>query len=110
MTDLAVADSVVRALREETSLWGARGVETGAFLLRANDSPVCCVALAAAAGIVRGPDRLLISGRAVAELFYWADDQGLKIAAQIHSHRRGAFLYTEWIHLCPLSFSLCFLC
>lgn len=92
MNDLEVADSVVRTLLEETAIWGARGVETGAFLLRDQDSPACCVALAAATGVVRHPDLFTISGRAIAELFSWADDHRMRIAAQVHSHRRGALL------------------
>jgi hypothetical protein len=92
MNDLEVADSSVLALLEETSIWGARGVETGAFLLRDRDAPACCIALAATVGVVRRPDLFTVSGRAIAGLFSWADDNRMRIAAQVHSHRRGALL------------------
>lgn len=92
MTNLTLTEGAVRALLDETRSWGSRGVETGGFLLRAGDGPARCVALAAASGISRRHDYFMVSGRAIAQLFRWAEDQELAVVAQVHSHRCDAFL------------------
>lgn len=73
--------------------YGRLDVETGCFLLApTGSSTVSTVALAGVRGIVRRPDHLAISRRAISQLFRYATANDLTIVAQLHSHRKGAFL------------------
>jgi hypothetical protein len=74
--------------------YGRLGVETGGFLLAAAVDPaaVTMVALAGAKGIVRGPDRFVVSGLAVDILSEWAEQDDLRIVAGVHSHAGAARL------------------
>jgi hypothetical protein len=88
----------VTALISEAMTFGARGLETGGFLLaprtaRAGlDPAITAVALAGDAGIARDRDLFQVSGHALDRIFNFADDHGLWIPAMLHSHRVGAFL------------------
>jgi hypothetical protein len=88
----------VTALIGEATAFGARGLETGGFLLALRaGSPdatpvVTAVALAGDAGIMRDCDLFQVSERALDRIFTFANDRGLWIPALLHSHRAGAFL------------------
>jgi hypothetical protein len=88
----------VAALIGEAIAFGARGLETGGFLLASRADPdggypaVTAVALAGDAGITRHRDVFQVSERALDRVFTFADDRGLWIPALLHSHRTGAFL------------------
>ena len=86
------------ALAAEAAAFGARGLETGGFLLTSRAAPddgypsVTAIALAGDAGIDRHRDMFQVSERALARLFTFADGHGLWIPAMLHSHRDAAFL------------------
>ncbi len=60
------------------------------MLLGRAGQAVDIVALLGDDGIKRRPDRLVISGLALAILFDWADDHDLRVLAQVHSHGMSA--------------------
>jgi hypothetical protein len=86
----------VNALISDATTFGARGLETGGFLLAPRTDPVgpnpavTAVAVAGGAGIERDRDRFQVSERALDRIFTFADDRGLWIPAMLHSHRSGA--------------------
>jgi hypothetical protein len=88
----------VAALIGEATTFGARGLETGGFLLAPRTATVganpavAAVALAGDTGISRGRDMFQVSGHALDRIFTFADDHGLWIPALLHSHRAGALL------------------
>lgn len=88
----------VAALADAAAVFGARGLETGGFLLAPRADPddgypaVTAVALAGDAGITRDRDMFQVSERALARIFTFADDHGLWIPAMVHSHRAAAFV------------------
>lgn len=94
MTDLTITRDTVTRLSEHIYLHGARNVETGGFLLSEARQPdnLCGLALAGRVGIRRAPDLFEVSGSAIERLFSWAAENDLRIRAQAHSHREGAFL------------------
>ena len=87
-----MTDGVQHALLDDVRTWGARGAETGGFLLAAPNQAISILALAGTAGIMRRKDVFGVSPRALARLFSWAGDRGLHVAALAHSHRGPAFL------------------
>jgi hypothetical protein len=89
---LDITSDVRAALLIEVRQWGARGVETGGFLLASPNGPISIVALAGRKGIVRRRGLFVASSRALTHLFSWAADRELHIAAQAHSHGGRAFL------------------
>lgn len=84
----------VTALTDEVGRYGASRVETGGFLLApaGADSPISVLALAGVTGIIRRRGLFVVSGLALDRLFTWADQHGLRIRAQFHSHVGPAFL------------------
>jgi len=68
--------------------------ETGGFLLARAEDPdrLTCLALAADLGITRKRELFIVSGGALERLFTWATESEMRVRAQYHSHRRGAFL------------------
>jgi hypothetical protein len=83
---LGVVDAVV----DETRTYGDRNLETGGFLTAAtNSDDITGAAVAGTRGIVRRADLFQISERALARLFSYADDKGLWMPVQFHSHRFG---------------------
>ncbi len=86
----AVPEAVTLHVKEH----GVRGVETGAFLLASGGAAddISLVAFAGEEGIIRGPEVFRVSGRAVGRLFGWADENGMRVRALVHSHKRRAFL------------------
>lgn len=100
MSRLLITRHLVDALVAEIGAWGERNVETGGFLLAAEDHPdrANVLALAGEAGIVRHRDLLTISRSAIERLFTWAGDAEMRIRAQVHSHARVAFLSRTDLH------------
>lgn len=83
----------VDATADEVGTYGKRDVETGGFLLASPDKPeISVVAFAGDVGIVRRRYLFQISERALDRIFTFADDRGLWIPGQFHSHGMGAFL------------------
>jgi hypothetical protein len=83
-------ETIVRDIRH----FGAAGVESGSWLTASERDPdhIDGVALLGARGIVRRPDQLIVSGKAMARLLDWADRKALVVRAQVHSHGREAFM------------------
>lgn len=92
MTEITITDTAVATVISEVAAWGERDVETGGFLLAGDDSAVSRVALAGSTGIHRDRAQFVVSGRALAILFAFANEHDLAILAQFHSHRGRAFL------------------
>jgi hypothetical protein len=94
MSALVITEQAVARLLADVRLHGARRVEAGAFLLAREIAPerLELVALAGERGIRRARDLFKVPGRAIERLFTWASDRDLMIRAQVHSHRRTAFL------------------
>jgi hypothetical protein len=89
---LSMSDGVRQALLDDVRVWGADGVETGGFLLAAPRQPISVLALGGTAGITRRRSVFRVSPRALAQLFNWASERELHVAAQAHSHRGRAVL------------------
>lgn len=85
-----VAEAVALHVKEH----GFRGAETGAFLLASDEAAddISLVVFAGEERIVRGPEVFRVSGRAVGRLLGWADENGMRVRALVHSHKRRAFL------------------
>jgi hypothetical protein len=85
---ITVPTGIIAAITAETWAYGRRLLETGGFLLSRTGSNVATgVAFAGDVGIERGDRFLQISERALDRLFVHADENGLWIPAQFHSHR-----------------------
>ncbi len=97
---LSLSNRAVTALTDEVKRYGIEGLETGGFLMASVDGEVVsAVALAGVSGILRRPDLFQISERALDRLFTFADDHGLSIPVQFHSHRFGAHMSrTDALH------------
>lgn len=110
---VAIPAAGVAAIVKDIAAFGARDLETGGFLLAPRggatdgDGVVTAVAAAGDVGIVRCRDAFQISERALDRLFTFADDHGLWIPAQFHSHEVAAFLsFTDERHgLCVEEFT-----
>jgi hypothetical protein len=91
---LEITKGAVEAVVFEIITWGTEICETGAFMLSSEASPdrMATVALPGLAGVHRAHDGFKLSGAAIERLFTWAADSGFRIRAQMHSHRRHAFL------------------
>jgi hypothetical protein len=92
MTSVSITDGVCTSLLNDVRTWGARGVETGGFLLAHPNGPISILALAGNGGVARRRGLFSVSPRALARLFSWAGDRDLHVAAQAHSHGGRAFL------------------
>jgi hypothetical protein len=94
VTGMTVASEAAVRLVDEIARHGRGPAETGGFLLAqpADRDHLTVLALAGDRGIERGRDLFKVSGGAIERLFTWAGDRDLLIRAQVHSHRRGAFL------------------
>jgi len=78
---------------DELAHFGARGLETGGFLVAPRGgSDVSGIAFAGDRGIVRRPDLLQISERALNALFTYVEERDLWLPCHIHSHRFQAFM------------------
>ncbi|WP_182920284.1 hypothetical protein [Nocardioides cavernaquae] len=93
MTQLHIGADAVDIMVADVARYGALGVETGSLLLTPPGEPtVTVVALAGVAGIERHPGLLIFSAAALNPLFSYAEDTGLQLRAQVHSHMHDAFL------------------
>lgn len=94
MRHLTIREEAVELLLTDVETYGALPAETGAFLMAREDAPdeLFAVAVPGSSGVVRRRDLFEVSALAVAGLFDLATEEGLVIRAQLHSHRRGAFL------------------
>lgn len=94
MGELRVPAVAVDFVVDEVAAYGSLERESGAFLLASIDDPglITAVAVPGEKGIERERDLFTISSSSILELFDLASTRGLTIRAQIHSHRRRAFL------------------
>src|SRR5260370_41241526 len=89
---LTSADAVASIIREVRS-YGEHALETGGFLFANTGSEALTgVAMAGEAGITRRRRLFQITERALDRLFTFADDRGLWIPVQFHSHEMAAFM------------------
>lgn len=91
--ELTLPEAATAAVIADVLRFGTARVETGGFLLapRGSDA-ISAVALAGSGGIVRRRDLFQVSDLALDRLFAYADENGLWIPAQFHSHGHGAFM------------------
>lgn len=94
MSALTIRKGAVELLMQEVESYGAIPTETGAFLLAREDAPdeISIVAVPGPVGIVRRRDLFQVSAETLGGLLDLASEEELLIRAQLHSHRRGAFL------------------
>lgn len=94
MTGLRLPRVAVNTIVEDIRRHGAIGLESGAWLLASESEPtlITHIALLGDHGILRRPDQLIVSGKAIAMLLDWADRGALVVRAQVHSHGREAFM------------------
>ena len=94
MSTLAISTEAVDRLLADVRLHGATPAETGGFLIARPQDPdrIELLALAGEHGVRRARDLFEVTGAAIERLFTWAADNELAIRAQVHSHRKHAFL------------------
>lgn len=92
MTALALSQAQIGTMCDEVRRFGALEQETGGFLLTADHQTVAHVALTGSVGIERDWGRFVVRVEALDQLFTYAEDRELRVAAMFHSHMRGAFL------------------
>lgn len=93
MNSLMISETLLRPLHEHVRAHGRADVEAGGFLLGGGENPVATVlALAEGRGVERSRGIFRVSGRAIDQLFAWAEERELRVWAQVHSHPRGSFL------------------
>ncbi len=91
---IAVPQRAVDTIIDEVRRYGERDLETGGFFLVQEGAldTVTGIAVAGEKGIERGWGFFRISATAIDVLFGWADERGLRIPAQFHSHGLGSGL------------------
>ena len=90
---LVLHSAAVVVVADDVARFGGAALETGGFLLGPRDgNAIDTVAVAGTAGIVRRRDLFQVSDLALDRLFTYADEQGLWIPAQFHSHGLEAFM------------------
>jgi hypothetical protein len=93
MTGLSLPDDAIGQLIEHVSSYGRSEVETGALLMcDPYSSDVRAVALTGDLGVTRRYGLFVLSMRVIDSAFSYAEDHGLQVRAQIHSHAGDAFL------------------
>ncbi len=89
----SIANQLLGPLNAHVRQYGARDVEAGGFLLGPYDAVTATVlALAEGVGVKRSRDFFRVSGKAMEQLFAFAENENLRVWAQVHSHPRGCFL------------------
>lgn len=92
-TSLLTSDEAVAVVLGETRTYGQQGLETGGFLLASVGSEsLTGVALAGDAGITRYRQLFQVSEGALDRLFTFADDRGLWVPVQFHTHAAMPFM------------------
>lgn len=93
MTGLVLPQNAATNLTDHVSSYGRRSVETGALLICEPDSALVQVlALAGEAGVTRRYGLFVLSVPVIDSAFTYAEDHGLQVRAQVHSHAGEAFL------------------
>jgi hypothetical protein len=93
MTGLTLPHDAIEPLIEHVSSYGRIEVETGALLMcDPRSSAVRAIALAGDLGVIRRYGLFVLSMRVIDSAFSYAEDRGLQVRAQIHSHAGAAFL------------------
>lgn len=93
MTPLLLPANGVTALVAHIRTHGRQGVETGAVLLTApGDATVATVALPGTLGVIRAPDRFILTMPVIDALFTYAEQHALQARVHVHSHGGAAFL------------------
>ncbi|MCU1694672.1 MAG: hypothetical protein JWR34_735 [Mycobacterium sp.] len=93
MTGLLLPNGAIQQLIEHVKTYGRNEVETGALLMCSpNSDTVRAVALAGARGVTRRYGLFVLSMRVIDSAFSYAEDRGLQVRAQVHSHAGAAFL------------------
>jgi hypothetical protein len=91
---LAIPRAAVNVIREDVLAFGSKRVETGGFFLARSggEETATVLALAGEDGITRHRGLFGVSGIALDRLFAYAEEEGLRVPAQFHSHGGRAFL------------------
>lgn len=90
---LQISVNAVETIVDDVRRYGGHEVETGALLLTPRgESAVSVLALAGEAGVTRDRGLFVLSAAALNPLFNYAEDNGLQVRAQVHSHMFKAFL------------------
>lgn len=90
---LSIASELLKPLQEHVRGYGLADAEAGGFLLGSHgDASATVLALAEGVGIERSRGGFRVSGKAVDRLFAFAEEEELRVWAQVHSHPRGSFL------------------
>jgi hypothetical protein len=90
---LILPRNTIEDLCGHVSSYGRRGLETGALLMcKPNSNIVATLALAGEAGVTRRYGLFVLSMPVINQAFTYAEDRGLQVRAQLHSHAKGAFL------------------
>jgi hypothetical protein len=93
MTGLSLPDGAIEPLIEHVSSYGLNGVETGALLMcDRRSSDLRAIALAGDLGVTRRYGLFILSMQVIDRAFSYAEDHGLQVRAQVHSHAGDAFL------------------
>jgi hypothetical protein len=81
------------AMIDDVTRYGQLGVETGAMLLASRGSDiVSAVALLGTDGVIRRAGLFVVTMPVIDQLFTFAEDNDLRVRAQLHSHQNQAFL------------------
>jgi proteasome lid subunit RPN8/RPN11 len=90
---LILPNTILEPLNAHIRSYGVDDAEAGAFLLGPYSQPIADVLVfAEGVGVERSRGLFRVSGKAVEQLFAWADEHDLRVWGQVHSHPRGSFL------------------
>lgn len=90
---LVLPRNAIKDMCKDVSKYGRLGLETGALLMcEQNNNVVTTLALAGEAGVTRRYGLFILSMPVINQAFTYAEDRGLQVRAQVHSHAEGAFL------------------
>lgn len=93
MKNFSIARTLLEPLQDHVRDHGRRDDEAGGFLLGTYEDPVATVlALAEGVGVERSRGFFRVSGTAMEQLFTFAENENLRVWAQVHSHPRRSFL------------------
>lgn len=93
MTGLSLSHDAIGSLIEHVSSYGRTEVETGALLMcDPGGGAVRAIALTGDRGVTRKYGLFVLSMRVIDSAFSYAEDRGLQVRAQVHSHAGAAFL------------------
>ena len=91
--ELMLPDAALGPIQSHVKRFGEADAESGGFLLGGSANPrITHVAFADGRGVERARGGFRVSGPAMERLFAWAEEQSLRVWAQIHAHPTEAFL------------------